>query len=70
MSSDDLETLEKFVHEKGVEFALVADTDEKIQKHYENGRITYLIDKEGYIRFIQKGVPNNQDFITQLKALD
>lgn len=69
VSSDDLETLEKFIHEEGVEFTLVADTDKKIKELYGSGRITYLIDKEGYVRFIQKGVPNNQDFLTQINSL-
>lgn len=64
-----METLEKFVHEEGIEFTLVADTDKKIKKLYGSDRITYLIDKEGYIRYIQKGVPDNQDFLAQLTAL-
>lgn len=65
-----METLEKFVHQEGVSFALVADTDKTIKSLYGNGRITYLIDKMGYIRFIQKGVPDNEDFLSRIKALD
>jgi len=65
-----METLQKFVDEEGVKFKLVADVGKKIKKLYGGGRVTYLIDKKGIIRFIQEGVPNNQDFLTQLKKLN
>ena len=64
-----METLRKFVEEEGVKFELIADTDKKIKKLYGSGRVTYLIDKKGYIRFIQNGVPNNEDFLNQLQLL-
>jgi len=64
-----METLRKFVDEQGVKFPLISDTDKNIKSLYGRGRVTYLIDKDGFIRFIQEGVPNNQDFINQLKAL-
>lgn len=70
VSNDDMKTLQKFVNEEGVKFKLIADTNKKIKKLYGSGRVTYLIDKKGNIRFIQKGVPNNQDFLKQLKVLD
>lgn len=64
-----METLRKFVEEEGIRFPLVADTGKEIKKRYGGGRVTYLIDKRGKIRFIQKGVPNNADFIERLKTL-
>jgi len=64
-----METLRKFVDEEDIQFPLVADTEKKIKKSYGGGRVTYLIDKGGKIRFVQKGVPNNADFIEQLKTL-
>lgn len=64
-----METLKKFVEEEGVKLKLIADTSKKIKTLYGSGRVTYLIDKKGYIRFIQKGVPNNEDFLKQLQLL-
>ena len=64
-----METLKKFVEEESVKLKLIADTSKKIKKLYGSGRVTYLIDKRGYIRFIQKGVPNNEDFLKQLQSL-
>lgn len=64
-----METLRKFVDEEGIQFPLVADTGKEIKKSYGGGRVTYLIDKGGKIRFFQKGVPNNADLIKRLKTL-
>lgn len=64
-----METLHEFVKEKGVSFPLVSDETNEIKANYGRGRVTYLIDTEGIIRFIQKGVPKNEDFIEQLKVL-
>ena len=64
-----METLEKFIKENGIEFPLVSDSEKEFRKNYGKGRLTYLIDKQGIIKFIQKGVPSNADFLEQLKML-
>ena len=64
-----METLKKFVEEEGVRLKLITDTTKEIKKLYGSGRFTYLIDKRGYVRFIQKGVPDNEDFLKQLQLL-
>ena len=64
-----MKTLQEFVEEKGIQFPLIADANDEIKQNYGSGRITYLIDKNGIIRFIQKGVPENEVFIEQLKKL-
>ena len=69
ISSDSMEQNLKFAAQYGIEFPLVSDDGKKIKKLYGRGRVTYLIDKNGVIRYVQKGVPKNQDFINQLKAL-
>ena len=69
VSNDDLKTLKKFAEREGISFPLVADTEEAIKNIYGDGRITYLIDKNGVIAFIQDGVPENDTFIEQLKLL-
>ena len=64
-----METIGKFIEENDIEFPLVSDNDKQFRNAYGRGRLTYLIDKKGTIRFIQKGVPNNADFIEQIKLL-
>lgn len=64
-----METIEEFIQENGIEFPLVSDSQREFRNNYGRGRLTYLIDKQGIIRFIQKGVPSNADFIEQLELL-
>lgn len=69
VSTDKMETLQKFVDEESIDFPLVSDRKKAIKKQYGGGRITYLIDKTGTIRFVQKGVPDNDAFLDQLREL-
>jgi peroxiredoxin Q/BCP len=55
VSADNLEANVKFAAENGIDFPLVSDTDKSIRKSYGRGRVTYLIDKNGIIRHVQKG---------------
>ena len=59
----------KFAKENGITFALVSDKNKAIKEKYGRGRVTYLIDKHGVIRWIQKGVPDNQVFLAKLREL-
>lgn len=70
VSADSIKTHRRFIDENEIEFPLISDKSKTIKKSYGRGRITYLIDKEGTIRFIQTGVPDNQKFLDQLKQLD
>ena len=65
-----METHRDFTTKNGIEFPLISDDDKTIKKLYGRGRITYLIDKSGIVRFVQKGVPNNRDFLAKLKELE
>ena len=60
----------KFTEDNDIRFPLVSDKDRVVKKQYGRGRVTYLIDKNGIIRFIQKGVPNNKDFLNAIKGLN
>jgi peroxiredoxin len=64
-----METIDEFIKENGIEFPLVSDSENEFRKNYGRGRLTYLIDKQGTIQFIQKGVPSNADFLEQLNSL-
>ena len=70
VSSDSMSTLEKFAEKHGIAFPLISDGDKKIKSLYSGKRINYLIDKEGTIRLIQKGIPANEYFLEKIKALE
>jgi len=69
-SKDSMKTNKRFVKEYGIGFPLISDKDKKIRRRYGGGRVTYLIDKQGVIRLIQKGVPDNDVFLRELKRLN
>ena len=70
ISSDSLETHEKFSEKYGLTFPLVSDVEGLVKRLYGRGRITYLIDKKGIIRFIQEGVPDNKDLLKKIGEID
>jgi peroxiredoxin Q/BCP len=69
VSQDSMKTHEKFARENGFSFPLIADMDGNIAKLYPGGRVTYIIDKEGIVRFVQKGLPDNDLLLLELKKL-
>ena len=68
VSSDSLETHREFAAKLGLKFPLVAD-DGTIRKVYGGGRITYLIDQSGIIRYVHKGMPDNDILLRELGNL-
>ena len=69
VSADDLETHRRFAESLGLTFPLVVDPDKAIQALYGPGRITFLIDREGIIRYIEKGMPDNQGILRKIDEL-
>ena len=69
VSADNLEANVKFAAENDIDFPLVSDTRKSIRKSYGRGRVTYLIDKNGIIRDVQKGVPDNQALLEKLEQI-
>ena len=59
VSGDSLETHRDFAEELGLSFPLLVD-DGSIRKHYGSGRITHLIDRDGIVRYVHKGMPDNE----------
>ncbi len=68
ISSDSLETHQKFADKYQISFPLIAD-DGSLKNLYSNRRNTYIIDRQGIIRFIQSGIPDNQELLKQLAQL-
>ena len=68
ISTDDLQTHREFSEKFALTFPLIAD-DGSIKEDYGKERITYIIDQTGVIRFIQQGVPDNEELLKELKKL-
>lgn len=68
VSSDTLETHRDFANKLGLNFPLIAD-DGAIRQLYGGGRITYLIDQAGIIRFLHKGMPDNNILLREINKL-
>ncbi len=70
ISPDDIETHQNFAKELGLQFPLISDTDRKIQTLYRQGRITFVIDRQGVIRFIQEGMPKNDVLLDEVRKIE
>ena len=68
VSSDTLETHNAFAKKLGLSFPLLVD-DGSIRKIYGGGRITYLIDQSGIVRYVHKGMPDNDRLIREVNNL-
>lgn len=63
VSPDGMETHEEFQKKHGLSFPLIPDQQGTVQKLYAPGRVTFLIDRTGAIREIQKGMPDTKDLL-------
>jgi len=68
VSTDSLETHQKFSKEFGITFPLIAD-DGSLKKLYSQRRTAYIIDQQGIIRFVYQGVPINLELLVELENL-
>lgn len=68
VSADSLETHEDFVKKLGLNFSLLVD-DGSIRKIYGSGRLTYLIDQSGILRYVHKGMPDNDRLLEEIGNL-
>lgn len=69
ISGDSIDTLQRFTKENSITFPLAFDGKKSVQKLYQKGRITFIVDKQGIIQFVQEGVPDNQLLLDELKKL-
>ena len=60
---------EQFAEEYGITFPLLSDPNGLIKDRYGPGRITFVIDREGVVRHIQKGVPKNKELLKEIRKL-
>jgi len=69
VSPDTLKTHQRFTEKYDLHFPLIADEQGAIARLYAPGRITFIIDKAGIIRWIRKGVPNTRVLLDELEKL-
>ncbi len=77
VSVDSVESHKKFSTKFGLPFPLISDKEKRIAKAYgvlrvtgTTNRVTFIIDKTGIVRFIQKGVPDNELLLGELEKLE
>ena len=68
VSADSLETHNDFVEKLGLNFSLLVD-DGSLRKIYGRGRLTDLIDQSGIIRYVHKGMPDNDRLLQKIGNL-
>ncbi len=69
VSPDSIATHKEFSTKNSLQYPLVADEAGEVRKLYAPGRVTYIIDREGVIRFIQQGVPDDKVLLEELEKL-
>jgi peroxiredoxin len=60
----------KFAEELNLTFPLISAPDKKLITLYSDGRIAYLIDKQGIVQMIIQGMPKNSDILQKIKKLE
>ena len=68
VSGDSLQTHRDFAEELSLQFPLLVD-DGSIRKDYGSGRITHLIDRDGIVRYVHKGMPDNETLLQEISTL-
>ena len=69
VSPDSINSHYKFAEELNLTFPLISDTEKKLITLYSGGRIAYLIDKQGIVQMILRGMPVNSDILGKIKQL-
>ena len=70
VSPDSMESHYKFAEELNLTFPLISDPDKKLIALYSDGRVAYLIDKQGIVQTIINGMPKNSDILQKIKKLE
>jgi peroxiredoxin Q/BCP len=69
VSSDDLATHKRFAASLNLTFPLITDPGGKLASRYGRGRVAFLIDKNGIVRHVEKGMPDNQKLLKKIEGL-
>jgi len=69
VSPDDLETHKRFAASLDLTFPLVTDPRGKLAALYGTGRVAFLVDKNGVVRHVEKGMPDNPRLLERIRAI-
>jgi peroxiredoxin Q/BCP len=69
VSKDSMDSHDKFAEKLNLTFPLISDPDGKLIALYASGRIAFLIDKQGVVQMIVKGMPENKKIIKKIEKL-
>lgn len=69
VSPDDLDSHRRFAEELRLTFPLLVDEGGKLASRWGRGRITFLIDKEGRVRHVMQGMPENERLLEEIRSL-
>ena len=69
VSSDSVATHQEFSRKHGLGFPLISDEGGAVQKLYAPGRVTFVTDKSGIVRLVQKGMPEIGALLQELAKL-
>ena len=70
VSKDSLDSHNKFAEKLNLTFPLISDPDGKLIELYASGRIAFLIDKQGTVQLIVKGMPDNKKILKEIEKLE
>jgi len=70
VSKDSLDSHHRFTEKLNLTFPLISDKDGKLTGFYAGGRIAFLLDKQGIVQMIVKGMPSNSDILEKIKQLE
>ena len=70
VSPDTVETHGRFAASLDLTFPLLSDPGGVIQKLYGPGRIAFWIDKQGVVRHVVNGMPDNRALLDALEKLN
>lgn len=70
ISVDDIKTHQRFSSRYDISFPLISDPEGELQQHFDSGRVLYVIDQNGVVRFKKKGMPKNEKLLGVLKELN
>ena len=70
VSKDSLDSHNKFAVKLNLTFPLISDPHGKLTALYASGRIAFLIDKQGVVQMIVKGMPENEKILNKIKELE
>jgi len=69
VSPDDMDSHRRFADSLNLTFPLVTDPGGKLAAQYGQGRIAFLVDKQGIVRHVERGMPDHGRLLKTIEGL-